>query len=455
MRFESKPVAEHEDVPVADEGRLDEVVEKWARRSGTISAEGEVRAYVISAGDFRDEHQQRGQLAEILGLVDALGHEVVGHESLRVKTPHPRTFFGKGTCEAIAGRARAAGATLLVLDVQLSPSQTRDLEDATGLSIADREGVILEVFMANARSKEARIQVQIAHLEYLRPRIRGLGIDMDQQAGGVIGGRGAGETASELLARQLDDRMVRLRKELSRIAHAGERRRERREDCARIALVGYTNAGKTSLMNALCGTSLSARARPFETLDTTSRCLTRHGGDVVIGDTVGFIRDLPERLVSSFESTFAKARDATLLVVVVDVSDPEWPLHMATTSAQLDRLDGFEGRRFVVYNKADRAPDVVRGELAQAADPWPWTLLSAHDPDAIDALRDALVRAARGDGHRREQLFVPYAATAVSADLYRTCRVLAATASDGGMLLTVEGPAHRVAQLAARLGEGA
>ena len=168
------------------------------------------------------------------------------------------------------------------------------------MPVCDREAVILNVFLRHARTRRAKIQVEIAQLEYLRPRIRGVGLDMDQQTGGMPNARGPGETASELLARKLDDRLLQLQKTLRKLTTSSETQREKRSDCKRIVLVGYTNAGKTSLMNALASTELSARGRPFETLDTTSRCLTRHGGDVIISDTVGVIRRLPPRLLASF-----------------------------------------------------------------------------------------------------------------------------------------------------------
>jgi GTP-binding protein HflX len=182
----------------------------------------------------------------------------------------------------------------------------------------------------------------MAHLEYLRPRIRGIGLDMDQQAGGLMNARGPGETGSELLARQLDGRLTELRRQCTRLERAGQTQRSGRSSCKRIALVGYTNAGKTSLMNGLTAAGLSARDVPFETLDTTSRCLTRHGGDVLLSDTVGFIRRLPARLLASFETTLAEIREASLLAMVVDLSDPEWAMHADTTEAVLERLEAAE-----------------------------------------------------------------------------------------------------------------
>ncbi|MCB9675185.1 MAG: GTPase HflX [Alphaproteobacteria bacterium] len=452
MRIQSKPVEEHAEVPLADEGRLEAVTEQW-NNAGIRESHAGAACWVVSCGTRRTPVEEQAQLAEILGLVEAHGDTVVGHETVNIRRPDPKTYLGPGTCAAIAARAKEAGATLLVVDVQLSPSQTRNLEDATGLPISDREIVILGVFERHARSRAARIQIELAHLAWLRPRIRGLGLDMDQQAGGVMGSRGSGDTASELLARQLDDRMVHLRRAAAKLERAAALRRQGRDGCERIALVGYTNAGKTSLMNALTGADLSARSRPFETLDTTSRSLTRRGGEVLLSDTVGFIRDLPERLLASFATTLAEAREASLLVRVVDLSDPEWRLHLETTEAQIEALGAGGIPRFYALNKLDGAVVPVEDVVAEL-DGHPFRALSSFDADAVDALRTALIEAVRAGSHAMQTLFVPYSASAVTAEVYRSTTVCSAEATDTGLQLVVEGPKHVLARLASMV-EGA
>lgn len=444
MQFHSRPVPEHDDVPPADDGQLESLLKHRGPAGSDASA-----AYVVSVGPPGPAIQREARLAEILGLAEANGHTVAGHEQVVLTRPHPRTLLGPGTAAAVADRARDAGATLLVLDAPLSPSQTRNLEDLTGLSVSDREVVILGVFLRHASSRAARIQVQIAQLEYLRPRIRGLGLDMDQQSGAGTYGRGAGETASELLARQLDTRLVRLRRAFAKVERSDAQRRRRRDQASRLALVGYTNAGKTSLMNALSGSDLSARSRPFETLDTTTRALTRHGGGVLIADTVGFIRDLPHRLLASFSTTLAEAREADLLVVVVDLSDLEWPMHLQTTIEQLEAIGAGEVPRFVVFNKAD-AVDTVP-ELDPGG---PFAVVSAHDEAAMDGLRTRLIEAARAACLVTETLWVPWAAEAVSKALYGTCRVLSSEADQDGLRLTFQGTPAAVARVL-QLGEEA
>ena len=324
-------------------------------KSATVAGAGRRAGTPVSSSRFpTSAARRRAQLEEITGLVEAQGDRVVGRDVHRVHKPDPRTLIGPGVAQRIGEVARGEGADLLVVDAELSPSQTRNVEDASGLPVCDREAVILNVFERHAATPRARIQVEIAHLQYLRPRIRGIGLNMDQQAGGIMGSRGSGETASELFARRLDGRLADLRRRLTRLKEADRVQRRRRANCQRIVLVGYTNAGKTSLMNGLSSTDLPVRDRPFETLDTTSRCLTRHGGDVLLSDSVGFIRRLPDRLLASFESTLAEAIEASLLLVVVDASDPERAEHLRTTDQILERLGASDVPRFVVFNKADK-----------------------------------------------------------------------------------------------------
>jgi GTPase len=376
---------------------------------------------------------------------------VVGQEICRLSDPNPRTLLGKGTARAVADRARAAGATMVVLDAELSPSQMRDLEDLSGIAICDREAIILNVFLRHARTRRARIQVEIAQLEYLRPRIRGVGLDMDQQLGGTARARGPGETASELLARKLDGRLEQLRKGLRRLESSQRTQRERRGDSRRLVLVGYTNAGKTSLMNALTEADLSVRDAPFETLDTTSRCLTRHGGEVLISDTVGFIRRMPERLMASFESTLSEIGEASLLIIVVDVADQERSLHLNTTLELVRKMGARDVPRFYVWNKLDRLPSPHdQDEIASLCGDHPWMALSSRDAAAVARLREALLGAVRRDDGDLS-VFVPYAATDVMGFVHGRCRVAACDATAEGLQLRIQGPRALLEQVRSRL----
>lgn len=454
MKLHSQPIDEHNEVPLADEGRLEEIIDGFAGRekSGRRPA-GKNACYVVCIDSQKEELIRHAELAEILGLVRAQGDDVVGHEVHRPREVNARTLIGRGACEAIAERAHACGANLLLIDTELTPSQTRNLEDATGMPVADREGVILNVFLRHARTRKARVQVEIAHLEYLRPRIRGLGLEMDQQAGGVMGSRGPGETASELLARHLDGRLLELRKALARLERSAGVQRGSRDGCRRIVLLGYTNAGKTTIMNGLAGTTLSAWDMPFETLDTTSRCLTRHGGEVVLSDTVGFIRRLPERLLTSFASTLEEAREASLLALVVDLSDPEWRRHLAITEEILVKLGADALPRYYVFNKVDRLGSVPpEAALRRAAGEHGYMCVSGHDPEAMARLRETLLGIARGD-QKQIQVFVPYRATRAMALVYGRCRVDNAESDDRGVSFSIAAEPHVVAAIERALAE--
>ncbi len=441
-------------MPLADEGRLEELVARFSeRQAGGQPAHGQASScYVVSVGEARESKIRSAQLAEIVALVESQGGSVVGREIYHLGEPNPRTLLGRGAAEDIASRARACGAAMLVLDAELSPSQTRNLEDVAGIPICDREAIILNVFFRHARTRRARIQVEIARLEYLRPRIRGVGLDMDQQAGGMARGRGPGETASELLARKLDDRLEELQKAWRRLETSAGTQRRRRSECKRIALVGYTNAGKTSLMNALTGACLSARDVPFETLDTTSRCLTRHGGEVLLSDTVGFIRRLPERLLKSFESTLAEITEASLLVFVVDATDHERELQLRTTLELVERMGAGSTPRFYVWNKVDRLPSPPdEEELSRWSAGHPWAALSAHDARSVADLERALLGAVRREDGELAA-FVPYASADVLALVYGQCRVVSSVATDEGLDLRLEGPPPVLSRIRGRLG---
>ena len=455
LKFNSRAISEDSEVPLADEGQFERLVEAWqARQNASAASDAEASAcYVASLGPERDAHVRAAQLAEIVSLVQHQGGRIVGQEICHLAEPNPRTLLGKGSAQALADRARSAGATLLVLDAELSPSQMRNLEDAAGIAICDREAIILNVFLRHARTRRAKIQVEIAQLEYLRPRIRGVGLDMDQQTGGSARARGPGETASELLARKLDSRLAELRKGLRKLETSAETQRQQRSECQRLVLVGYTNAGKTSLMNALTKAQLSARDMPFETLDTTSRCLTRHGGEVVISDTVGFIRRLPERLLASFESTLSEIVEASLLVIVVDASDSERELQLETTLRVLERMGAQEVPRFYVFTKLDRLDSFPNSdELARWSRGQPWAVLSTRDVDAVAQLESALIQAVRRE---EEELtaFVPYAAAPLLGLIYGKCRVMASDASDAGLTLRIRGPLSVMARVKHDLGK--
>ncbi len=438
LKFSSDSVEEHQEVPLADEGQWEAQLHYWSNRNTKRElSEKSPRSYVVSISVTR-EHVSEAQREEILSLVRSQGDEITGYEWVHLRKPEPRALFRSGVAEEIARRAKASGADAIVVDAEMSPSQARNLEDATGFAVRDREAIILNVFQKHVKTKKARIQVEIAHLEYLRPRIRGLGLEMDQQAGGIVGMRGAGETASELLARQLDRRLVALRKSIVKIESSGARERKGRSQCRKIALLGYTNAGKTTLMNGMTGAELSAADKPFETLDTTSRRLSGHGGDVVLSDTVGFIRNLPERLLASFQTTLAEIVEADLLVIVVDVSDVEAELHIRTTEVIVGELDSQEIPRFYVFTKLDRCPTPLTSDhLASLSRGNPYAVLDGTDRDAVVALRKELLAKVRG-ARKEVGVFVNYENSEALSLVYAKARVISAIPEESGIRFELE-----------------
>jgi GTP-binding protein HflX len=325
----------------------------------------------------------------------------------------------------------AARASVVLVDHDLSPSQARNLERATSAEVLDRSAVILAIFQRHARSREARLQVEIARLSYWAPRVREQSGGKDRQGGG-IGGRGAGESHLELDRRKLRDRIAELRAEIKAIEHEAGVRRARREEQNKVALVGYTNAGKSSLMRALTGSGVMVADRLFATLDTTVRALQPETRPrVLVSDTVGFIKKLPHELVASFRSTLDEARDAELLLHVVDASDPAFPAQIEVTREVLDDI-GAQGPRLLLLNKIDRV-DAARRDALRAEHP-DALLLSAKDPEDVVRLHGRIRDFFERDLVEAE-LSVPYAQQKLVAEIHASCRVLSETHDERGTKL--------------------
>lgn len=440
MKFHSTPVEEHKEVPLADEGKLEEIIGQWQKPKHNNDNETQNRSYVVSVCEKKSKENRTAKLAEIIGLVRAQGDEITGQESVVCNQINPKTFIGLGLLESIAEKAIEANSNLIVLDIQLSPSQMRNIEHAINFSISDRESVILNVFVKHASSRKSHIQVEIAQLKYLRPRIRGIGLNMDQQSGGIMGGRGAGETASELLARQLDNRLVQLKKSATKLMQASANQRKQRKNCKRISLVGYTNAGKTSLMNALTQSHLSVNNQVFETLDTTTRCLVReNNSETIISDTVGFIRNLPKQLFDSFESTLEEISETDLIVIVIDASDEEVDLQLATTNDVLDKLKADKIDKHYVFNKIDLLDELTSkvdySYLTQGHD---YSLISSHDTNSVDELKQTLLSKVNGR-YISNSIFVSYGDQVFIKKIYDNCEVTNISSDDKGTTFIVRG----------------
>lgn len=336
-------------------------------------------------------------------------------------------------------------ATVVVVDHELSPSQARNLEKATGAQVLDRTGVIVDIFHRHAKSREARMQVEIARLVYVAPRLREAPGGTERQQG-----RGAGESSLELDRRKIRDRIAELREQLATIHADQDQRRFARRDQLRVALVGYTNAGKSSLMRALTGSEVLVADRLFATLDTTVRALQPETRPrILISDTVGFIKKLPHDLVASFKSTLDEALEASLLLLVVDASDPTWQSQLEVTRGVLEEIGAGSVPHQLLFNKADRLDAATRAALLQGHPDA--VVLSAHAPEDVTALRQRLIDYFEAS-MTEASLVIPYAKQAIVAQVYENARVVSESFDETGRTMVVRALPGAMARLTRLLG---
>lgn len=338
-------------------------------------------------------------------------------------------------------------ATVVVVDHELTPSQLRNLQGATSAEVLDRSAVILQIFQRHARTREAKLQVEIAQLVYLAPRMRVAGRG-DRQRGG-IGGKGAGESSHELDRRRVRDRIAELRRDLEVVQRESDTRRRRRVEQRSVAIVGYTNAGKSSLMRRLTSSDVLVQDKLFATLDTTVRALwpeTRPR--ILVSDTVGFIKKLPHDLVASFRSTLEEARDAGLLLHVVDAADASFRSQMEVTLEVLGEVGAGDRPTLLVLNKVDQIDDAARAALAGEFEDA--ILTSAFDPADLARLHERIVRYFERDMIDGE-LFVRYDASRMIHTIHESCRVLEEVHEDAGTRVRVRAPKDVLERLAAEL----
>jgi GTPase len=334
----------------------------------------------------------------------------------------------------------AAMPTVVVVDHELSPSQLRNLERATGAQVLDRTGVIVDIFHRHARSREAKMQVELARLNYLAPRLRESTGSRERQQG-----RGSGDSAVELDRRKIRDRLAELREGLAAIQQDQEHRRYARREQLRVALVGYTNAGKSSLMRALTGSEVLVADQLFATLDTTVRALQPETRPrVLVSDTVGFIQKLPHDLVASFRSTLDEALEASLLLYVVDASDPTWDAQLEVTRGVLREIGAQGVPSRLLFNKADRLSPEAREALLQRHPEA--IVLSAHSPDDVAALRQTVIEFFERSMVEAD-LVIPYARQARIGEVYENARVLSESFDESGRRLKLRALPGAMARL--------
>lgn len=313
----------------------------------------------------RSEDAVSESLLELARLTETAGDIVVESVIESRDSITPKTFIGPGQADALKLLAEQLEADIIVFNENLSPSQQANLEDITGVNVTDRTGVILDIFAKHARSREGVIQVELAQSRYRLPRLRGKGIELSRIGGssGGIGTKGPGEQKLEIDRRRILARISHLKKELGKIAKARETQSKRRRNAGvfELCLVGYTNAGKSTILNKLTGAGVLAEDKLFATLDSTTRKLALPGRrDVVISDTVGFIKDLPHELVAAFRSTLDGVKDADLLLKVIDVSDEKWRERIDAVEEVLNEIGAGSKPTLTVFNQTDKAdPDQI------------------------------------------------------------------------------------------------
>jgi GTP-binding protein HflX len=384
-------------------------------------------------------HQVDEHLEELGRLADTAGALVVGTLTQQLDRPHPGTYLGSGKVEELTLRIKELGATLVIFDDELSPAQGKNLEQAVGTRVMDRAELILDIFATRARSSEARMQVELAQLEYLLPRLTRMWTHLEKMRGG-IGMRGPGETQLETDRRLIQHRIRVLKERLADVERAREIQRQGRHSHFRAALVGYTNAGKSSVLRAMAeDREVFVEDRLFATLDPLTREVeVGEGYAVLLTDTVGFIRKLPHHLVASFRATLAEAREADLLLHVIDASHPAWEEHRDIVDGVLRDL-GLEARpRCYVLNKMDALPaEVADAVRARVAALMPGSLfVSAVVPGGLEPLRARLLQQMR-TARPLLEVRMPASDGRLLAELHRDGEVVAQRHDEASLILEV------------------
>ena len=372
----------------------------------------------------REENADEESMAELAALVETAGGETMGTVLQNRSSPDPRCFIGEGKAAEVQLFCETTGADMVILETDVSPSPQRVLSEMLGVQVLDRCGLILDIFAQRAKTKEGRLQVELAEYQYLLPRLTGMWTHLERQGGssgkGAIGSKGPGETQLETDRRLIHKRIDKVRRDLEEVrrVRATQRQLRRKNEIPVVAIVGYTNAGKSTLLNQLTGAAIPANNRLFDTLDTTSRQLAVSDTlDVVISDTVGFIRKLPHQLVEAFKATLEELEYADLLLHVIDVSNPGWQQQAEVVENLIRELGAGDLPRIDVFNKSDLFPV---GEIMPHGEDI--CAISARSGEGIQRLLEMIDRKLE-KGTRRVTLHLPYDKGGLLDMLYREAKV--------------------------------
>jgi len=421
----------------------------------TIPTEQPIERAILVAAPPKELSPAEGHehLEELARLTDTAGADVVSRLQQRLDSPHPKLYIGEGKAAELRELVEETRATLVIFDDELSPAQGKNLEDALKTRIMDRAELILDIFATRARSSEAQMQVELAQLQYMLPRLKRMWTHLTR--GGGIGFRGPGETQLETDRRIIGRRIAELRRKLQTVAQRRATQRKGRADEFRAALVGYTNAGKSSVMRGLSGADVFIEDRLFATLDPATRAVELEpGARVLLTDTVGFIRKLPHHLVASFRATLEEVVDADLLVHVVDAAHPGWPEQVQVVDEVLADLGVGRRPQLLAFNKVDQLTHSEEESLEArvgAHFEQPAVLCSTVEPNGLDSLRAALLGQVRAQ--RPElRVSIPMHDGEALAAVYREGEVLARTERNSRIELRARLPVAAIGRLRGRAG---
>lgn len=398
-----------------------------------------------------DEATTYEHLEELELLADTAGAEVVGQVTQRLNKLNPQFLVGKGKADEIVGQAEALGAQLIIFDNDLTPAQAKNFMNlADNLKVIDRSALILDIFRQHARSREAKTQVELAHLEYLLPRLTRQWTHLERQMGGIGARAGMGETQIEVDRRLIRTRISKLKKELEKIDQERIVQSRGRKKFFRVALVGYTNAGKSTLMNALSAADVYVQDQLFATLDTTIRQVDiNNTHQILLSDTVGFVRKLPHDLVASFRSTLKEVIDADLLLLVLDASSPHVIDHFKTINNVLEEISAGDKRSLIVLNKIDLVEDInALNQLKQSFTEA--VMISALDQLRLDDLLNS-IQSIMDENFQTIEVDIPFSNGKIISEIQADTEVLDREYYDEGVRMTIKGPSSKIQKILSQL----